>query len=254
MRWLRRGLPHRKEAKGKRKGMPRLLFDIAVADAWIAQNGRVSTGRMAAARTRAEGDTPPPLPDPPPAEQRPPPAPEPTPPPPRPAAPATPKQQTFLNYDLAREPGVLGSLERLKIQEFQTAQLMLRLKKEGKVADVMALQRQYTQEVIALREGERAAAEYREATGDLVQFSEMTKNWERLAVAVKNSVLAIASMVSAEIQRFLRDPEDVVEVVALIDKHARNALIHININEPPSTSEGDESVSGGAAPSTEPDR
>ena len=197
--WLTKGLPHGSK-KNPRGGKRVLTFDLEKVHAWLAQHGIVTKGMSAAAYARAEDLS----------------------------TGHAGGRDMAIDEALSVEPGIVGSVERLKQQEMATARLMLELKKsKAAVSNIVALQKQYAAEVVALRQGELAALEYRRAIGVLCVFDDMVKAWERAGLAVKNAVMAIGNSSVPLIRQYLRNANDAHHIKEIIDRFAHDALIQV---------------------------
>jgi hypothetical protein len=216
LRWVKKGLPHIKQA-GSRGGHPQLWFDRAAALSWVAANGSLTAGRKAAAlvnkphlkESSAETGTPP----------------EPSPDAPSQSAPAElARIPVTIDLTSAREPGLLGNLERLKAQEIATSGALLRAKQANDVSAIVALSDRHIKETNTLAKLEQIALTYRTRIGELGPRHHMQGVFEKVITGVKNSVLGIPSTAVAQILPFLRNPEDAGEVRTILDKVTRDSL------------------------------
>ena len=208
VRWVKKGLPHLRQ-KGHKGGSPRCMFDKETALAWIAQNGSMTAGRKAAAvlsqieeENAAAGSVTP--------EEK------------KPAA----KPSASIDMDLARLPGLLGNLERLKAQEITTSGALLRAKSATppNAALVSLLSDRHLAETKTLAKIEQDALNYRIRLGELAPRAEMIAAYERIMVGVKNAVLGIPSAVMPLIIPHLKDQNKAHDIMAILDKASRNAL------------------------------
>lgn len=208
LRWCKKGLPHRKE-KGPHGGHAKFMFDKETALAWIAQNGSMTAGRKAAAvlsqieEEKAAAATVA-------AEEK------------KPAA----KPSASIDIDLARLPGLLGNLERLKAQELSTSNALLRAKQFEQVNPSLlaVLSDRHLAETKTLAKIEQDALNYRIRLGELAPRAEMITAYERIMVGVKNAVLGIPSSVMPLIIPHLKDQNKAHDIMAILDKASRNAL------------------------------
>lgn len=120
--------------------------------------------------------------------------------------------------------GLLPALERLKRQELETHRLLMRMKKEGSVAAVLALQDMHLAEIRALAKTESAAIDYRTRIGELGPVAELKAVSSRIIVTVKNAVLGIPSSAAPLLMPFLRDAEMAHQVYEILDRLCRDAL------------------------------
>ena len=197
LRWCKKGLPHRKE-KRSRGGHAGFIFDKETALAWIAQHGSMTAGRKAAAVIAQEPET---------EEQK-------------PAAPDS------IDRELARHPGLLGNLERLKAQELTTSIALLRAKSSTppNASLVSVLSDRHLAETKTLAKIEQDALNYRIRLGELAPRAEMITAYERIMVGVKNAVLGIPSAVMPLIIPHLKDQNKAHDIMAILNKASRNAL------------------------------
>ena len=208
VRWVKKGLPHQKET-GSKGGRERYMFDKDTALAWIAQNGSMTAGRKAAAvltqseEEKAAAATVA-------AEEK------------KPAA----KPSASIDMDLARLPGLLGNLERLKAQEITTSGALLRAKTSTppNASLVSVLSDRHLAETKTLAKIEQDALNYRIRLGELAPRAEMITAYERIMVGVKNAVLGIPSSVMPLIIPHLKDQNKAHDIMAILDKASRNAL------------------------------
>lgn len=208
LRWCKKGLPHRKE-KGPHGGHAKFMYDKETALAWIAQNGSMTAGRKAAAvlsqieEEKAAAATVA-------AEEK------------KPAA----KPSASIDIDLARLPGLLGNLERLKAQELSTSNALLRAKQFEQVNPSLlaVLSDRHLAETKTLAKIEQDALNYRIRLGELAPRAEMITAYERIMVGVKNAVLGIPSSVMPLIIPHLKDQNKAHDIMAILDKASRNAL------------------------------
>jgi phage terminase Nu1 subunit (DNA packaging protein) len=139
-----------------------------------------------------------------------------------------------LDQTLLNQMGLLGALERLKLQEFNCSRLVLTKLKAGANRDeISSVERLHAKTVIALRHAEFAALEFRKRHRELIEFSPIVKEWERLAIGIKNSVLGIASAAMPGLRRYLKEPdEDAAAIANIINAAARITLTSLP-NETP---------------------
>lgn len=193
--WAARGAPCTRQ-KRKGGGRPLLLFHVEQLDSWVAGNTNITKRRQAVASAKAE-DT-----------QKPP----------------TPPAPGNIDMALAQQPGFLGSVERLKINEYKTAQQVIALKSAGRVADANALSARYASEVKELRESEFALVEYRKAMGQLADSVEMARIWKTAMVTIRNNVMSVGHRVAPGAQALLKSADLLPELVKKIEDACRDAL------------------------------
>lgn len=158
-----------------------------------------------------------------------------------------------IDMELFKQPGILGALERLKLQEYNASRAMIQLLKTAAPKDeITAMERLHTRTCTSLRQAEFAAIEYRKRTGEIVEFDGMVNAWERLGVVFKNAVLGIANTVTPKLKRYLKDPENNLQRVAdLISEASRLVLMGLP-NEIPTGSDQEDS-GGGHSPASSSD-
>ena len=210
---VKRGMPHSRTKK--KRGRPALIFDPDSATQWMASQGIVSPGmqRMAQEgsstavpkpnRTKAKSDA---------------------------KADKTGTAQPYdgLNLEQVRKPGLLGSFERLKLQEFTTSNLMLKKKKDGApVGEIMGLQKQYSAEATQLRMMSTGILEYRKKSGELVDRGVVDTQWKRIAQATQSAVMSIGTNIMPQVRAYLKDPNVFAPVQELIDQACRDALLQL---------------------------
>lgn len=209
LRWVKKGLPVMREP-GRRGGRPRLVFDRETTLAWIAANGKITAGRKAAAMSSGGGS--------PGAE-----------PEPEQAAPAQPAAKQYpIDGELARQPGLLGALERVKRQEILTAVALERAKREQNANLIVVLSDRHLQESKTIAKLEESALSFRQRIGELGPRSEMQNVFERVIITIKNAVLGLPSGLIPQLMPFLSDADRAHEVRTIIDKAARDCLRSIS--------------------------
>lgn len=140
-----------------------------------------------------------------------------------------------IDLDSAREPGLLGNLERLKAQELSTSAALLRAKQANNVQAIVALSDRHIKETKTLANLEQVALTYRTRLGELGPRQQMQGVFEKVIVGIKNAVLGIPSTAVAQILPFLRNPEDAFQVRAVLDKVTRDSLRSIADRNPRKT-------------------
>lgn len=120
--------------------------------------------------------------------------------------------------------GLLPALERLKRQELETHRLLMRMKKEGSVAAVLALQDMHLAEIRALAKTESAAIDYRTRTGELCVKADIMSRYMRVVAGVRNAVLGIPSSCVSMLMPYMRKQNDAPKVQQVIDGICREAL------------------------------
>ena len=122
--------------------------------------------------------------------------------------------------------GLLGALERLKLQEFNCSRLMLQKVTSGANRDELtSVERLHAKTVIALRHAEFAALEFKRRHNELIEFHPLVLAWERIGVGIKNSVLGIGNAAMPRLRRYLKSPDDDLAAVAdIINVASRQAL------------------------------
>jgi hypothetical protein len=125
---------------------------------------------------------------------------------------------------VAQEPGLLGNLERLKLQEYHTSAQLSIAKQANNVQLIITLSERHLHESKTLAALEQAALNFRMRIGELGPRAEMQNVFERVIVGIKNAVLGMPSAVIPQLIPYLRDPEQAHEVRAIIDKAARDSL------------------------------
>jgi len=131
-----------------------------------------------------------------------------------------------VDQKLLQAIGILGACERMKMQEWRTAQAIYKLKADGaEAAEIAGMQKVYHQEVIQLRLMESEALDYRKKIGQLCNFEEMEQRWVRIATGVQNAVMSVGTTGATRLQRLLADPDTVNEVKDILDEICRDALI-----------------------------
>ena len=125
---------------------------------------------------------------------------------------------------IAKEPGLIGNLERIKIQEVATSTALLRAKIRDDISAVVILSERHLHESKALASAEQAALNYRVRVGELGPRADMKAVYERIIIGVKNAVLGMATSIIPQIIPHLTDSEKAHEIKAIIDKAARDAL------------------------------
>jgi len=195
-RWVKLGLPCQRVARPG-GGRPQLYFDPEEAKGWVALHGSQTQRRRALALTgsSAVAVTVPP-----------------------------PGEDTKSDADADEGEGLLPALERLKRQELETHRLLMRMKKEGSVAAVLALQDMHLAEIRALAKTESAAIDYRTRIGELCERVPMEAVSARIIIGIKNAVLGLPSSFAPLMMPYLRDPEQAHAVHAILDKLCRDAL------------------------------
>lgn len=172
-----------------------LFFDPEEAKGWVALHGSQTQRRRALALTGSSAVTviPPPAGDP---------------------APSAAEE----------EAGLLPALERLKLQELETHRLLMRMKTEGSVAAVLALQDMHLAEIRALAQTESAAIDYRTRTGELCVKADIMSRYMRVVAGVRNAVLGIPSSCVSMLMPYMRKQNDAPKVQQVIDGICREAL------------------------------
>lgn len=125
---------------------------------------------------------------------------------------------------IAREPGLLGNLERLKAQEYQTSAQLHLAKQANNAGLIVVLSERHLHESKTLAALEQAALNYRIRMGELGPRAEMQSVFERVIVSVKNAILGLPSSVMPLLIPYLREPEKAHEVRTIIDKACRDSL------------------------------
>ena len=214
LRWVKKGLPCIRE-KGTHGGHPKMIFDKEVALAWIAEHGSLTAGRKAAALQSLEKTSEKQVTN------------------TVASSPAKPPEQPTrtigkIDLDSAREPGLLGNLERLKAQEIATSSALLRAKQENNLSAIAVLSERHLKETNTLAKIEQVALTYRTRLGELGPRHQMQGVYEKVLNGVKNAVLGIPSSAVAHIMPYLRKPEDAGLVREILDRVSRESLRSIS--------------------------
>lgn len=193
-RWVKLGLPCQRVARPG-GGRPQLYFDPEEAKGWVALHGSQTQRRRALALTGSSA-----------------------------VAVTVPPPGEDTKSDADEGEGLLPALERLKRQELETHRLLLKMKAEGNIAAILALQDLHLKEIRALAQTESAAIDFRTRIGELVVKDDIMSKYLRIASGVRNAVLGVASSCVSMIIPFLRNQSDALEVRQIIDRFNRDAL------------------------------
>ena len=233
LRFTQRGLPHSKKRNPK-GGKPMYILNVAEVIEWCSNNGIVTpAGKGKAAEDLAKASAAMPAG------------------PQAPQAGKTPAGGQNINQENVRAVGIVGALERLRLQEYNVSVLIVRRLGEGCTRDELtSLQAFHTKVATQLRLTEFAVLKYREAHGELVKFGEMVTAWERIGVGFKNTVLGIPSTVVPRIHHLLKDPDSgMAEAEKIIDEECRLALMSLP-DEIPTGSDSESDSGGNASPAS----
>ena len=190
MRWIAAGLPHT-TIPSPRGGKERIIFQRDAVLSWVSSNGSITGKRIARAIESA------------------------------PDSHESPPETT----PLIKQLGLLGAVERVKMQEYQTAVLLSQLKHEGKdINAIVAIQDKHMKEASKLASLESQALNFRIRAGELVVAADIQAKFERISTGVKNAVLGVSTSVIPLIMPFLRTEKDAHAVREIIDKACRDSL------------------------------
>ena len=223
IRWVKKGLPCTRQ-KGGKGGRPEMIFDRETALQWGAANASLTASVKAKALNRQPNGEP---------DVH--------------SSTESPTQNSFsqgssspavdtsentkskrepvrINPEIAREPGLLGNLERLKAQEYHTSAQLSLAKQANNAGLIVVLSERHLHESKTLAALEQAALNYRIRMGELGPRAEMQSVFERVIVSVKNAILGLPSSVMPLLIPYLREPEKAHEVRTIIDKACRDSL------------------------------
>lgn len=182
-----------------------MVFDPAAVRAWLSERGIVPKGLEGEAIHAAPPATAPATPPPPPGATGP--------------TPTTPRSA-------AGDLGILGALERVRIQERSLAARLAQLQRDPEAggAEIAALNRALTPKVTELRQLEHSALEYRKKIGELADFAEMKRVFSTVAAATRERVLSVPNEVAPLIRAHLANPNDAPAVKQIVEDAIRRAL------------------------------
>ena len=140
-----------------------------------------------------------------------------------------------LSEKLLNEPGIEGSLERLKLMEYNASRVVLRKLKSGAPeSEIDAHQKIHTKAAQILRHTESAVMKHKQAEGKLVEFQPMVALWVRTCVAAKNAVLGVPNSCIPRLLPLFKDQEKgPIEAEQIIEEECMLALNSINPDEIP---------------------
>lgn len=200
----KKGMPHQKDRK--KKGRPAYQFENQAVIKWLAAKGIVSKGME---KLAGEGAPEPKTELPPKEEQK-----------------GTSQNVDAVEPDLVQQAGILGAYERLKLQEFMTAKLILqeKRKKDPNPSTILTLQKQYSDEIEQLRKMAMAVLAYKKKAGRLCDLTEIEYRWRRIAQTVRNAVMSIAPRVAPQLRHLLSKPDHIYEAQSVLEAACRAAL------------------------------
>lgn len=193
-RWVKLGLPCQRVARPG-GGRPQLYFDPEEAKGWVALHGSQTQRRRALALTGSSAV----------------------------AVTVSPAAEDTKS-EADGEAGLLPALGRLQRQELETHRLLMKMKVDGNVAAILALQDMHLAEIRALAQTESAAIDFRTRIGELVVKTDIMAKYLRVVGGVRNAVLGVASSCVSMIMPYLRDQNDAFAVQQIIDRMIREAL------------------------------
>ena len=131
-----------------------------------------------------------------------------------------------LSSELLNQVGMEGSLERLKLQEYNASRVIInKLKDNASQAQLDAAQKLHTRCAVALRQMEDAVLKHKYNKSVLVEYELMVQAWVRICVGIKNAVLGIPNACIPTASKLLTDKEaGPIQLSKILDEECRRAL------------------------------
>ena len=191
------GCPVAGKAKSGKKGKPSWLFDPAQIDPWMLAHGKQSKALVGAALRETPAQ-----------------------------APQAAKVEPELgDPELMRKKGIVGSLERARMQEMVLSGKLSRANREGHSdSEIAALAGNLTKIRAELRQMEMVVLEYQQKTGELVNYASMERLFVQLASGTRERVEAVPNELTPVLREYLRDPDDAGKVYDEIKAAISRAL------------------------------